>query len=146
MSSRLAAQQQLVARRCRLLDQRWAEPATRHRGDRRESTEQLRQPLAAGAPLALQGGRPEPLDIRRMGMRVTPDRMAARCELAHPAGVEEAGRPDPAGDDEEVGAQAAALEGTGDLKRARAAVVECQREPRALVEQPRSHASVLERV
>jgi len=61
-------------------------------------------------------------------MRVTADRVAARCELAHPPGVEEAGRPDPAGDDEEVGAQAAALERAGDLKRARAAVVERQRD------------------
>ena len=67
-------------------------------------------------------------------MRMTANRVAAGGELAHPARVEEAGCPDPAGDDEEVGAQAAALQRAGDLKRARAAVVERQRDLGPLVE------------
>jgi hypothetical protein len=69
-----------------------------------------------------------------MDMRMTPNRVTARGELSHPARVEEACCPDPAGNDEEVGAQAAALQGAGDLKRARAAVVKRQRDLGPLVE------------
>jgi len=79
-------------------------------------------------------------------MRVTADGVAARSELPDAVRVEETGRSDPGGGDEEVTAQPTTLECGSGLKRARAAIVEGQGDLGAAVEQPLTHVGPYERV